>query len=419
MEMMEKPGSTRILWILPEGTRVQGQHLVAEPGHDAPLVPVLLGYVPVQAGDVVCELDASAFRTELEAQHIRHAQARAWVQQARAILEVSQISLREYRDGVYPQDQELIRQYVTTCRTEQVRAKAALVWSQDALRKHVRTPSQLQVDRLVAERAEIALSEAMRMQERLERYTAPRLLKSLEAKIAAVQSDLLTQQSAFLLEDERLRQLQAMVDHCIMRAPRDGVVVYAKQSNGWGRVEDQIREGVTVREGQPIFNLPDPNRMSVQVRVNESKVSLIRSGQRAVIRIDAFPDRPLGGTVAEVTPIPAPASGPGSDIKIYYALVTIDQGGFEGLRPGLSAEVSFLIGTRPGVTRVPVQAVRWVEGRPLVALETATGVRWRPIAVGTTGAGYAEVLSGLAPGERVVADPATLPPPEPVLARAD
>jgi len=71
----EKPGSTRIVSILPEGTRVT-------------------------KGQVVCELDSSAFEDELQAQLVRWLKAKSWVDQARSILEVTEISLREYRDGI-------------------------------------------------------------------------------------------------------------------------------------------------------------------------------------------------------------------------------------------------------------------------------------------------------------------------------
>src|SRR6185312_14073694 len=105
--------------------------------------------------------------------------------------------------------------------------------------------------------------------------------------------------------------------------------------------QNQIQEGATVREGQPIINLPNPKHMQVRAKINESKVAHIHKGQRAEIVIDAFPDRPMSGTVAEVTPIPAPANGPMSDVRVYFAIVNIDTGGFDELRPGLSAEVSF------------------------------------------------------------------------------
>ena len=45
-----------------------------------------------------------AYEDEEKAQLIRYLQAKSYVEQADAILEVTKISLREYRDGIYPQD---------------------------------------------------------------------------------------------------------------------------------------------------------------------------------------------------------------------------------------------------------------------------------------------------------------------------
>src|SRR5262249_38212115 len=183
--------------------------------------------------------------------------------------------------------------------------------------KKVRSPAQLKADELSLHQAEIAYKNAQNMQERLEKYTAPRLIKALEAKIEANRADLLAQKSAFQLESDRLRRLETMVENCTMRAPMDGIVVYANQANPWGMVMAQIDEGQTVREGQPIFYLPDPSRMRVKAKINESKVGLVHTGQRAEIRIDAFPGLVLKGTVAEVTPIPAPSNGPQSATRTY------------------------------------------------------------------------------------------------------
>src|SRR5207244_4150270 len=120
-------------------------------------------------------------------------------------------------------------------------------------------------------------------------------------------------------ESDRLKKLEATVAHCTIRAPREGIIAYAQQANRWGRSENQIAEGVTVREGQAIFNVPDPNHMQVRAKINESKVALIQSGQPVLIRIDAFPDRPLRGTVTEITPIPAPGNQ-AADIRVYFAV---------------------------------------------------------------------------------------------------
>ena len=396
---MEKPGSTRIISILPEGTRVK-------------------------AGDLVCELDSSAFKDEVAAQKIRWAQAKSQVEQVQYTLEVSEITQVEYEQGIFKQDAVLIRQYLESCRTDEDRAVRNYAWSKETGAKGFRAPTQVMADELAVQQTRIALKEAEGMAYRLDKFTAPRLKKNLQAKIEAIRADKLAQQSVFQLEDERLRKLERMIANCTLRAPRDGIVVYATQSNGWGSNEAQIQEGVTVRESQPIFNLPDPNHMRVKARVNESKVALIHQGLKAQVTVDAFPDRPMIGTVAEITAIPAPANGPMSDVRVYFAMVDIDDGGFDELRPGLSAEVTFEIDNLRKVTRIPLQAVRWVDNKPYAAVSLSKGDggnpawEWRAIEVGLSDPGHAEVLSGLKPGDKVIAKPEQLPAPRPATARA-
>ncbi|WP_235905149.1 efflux RND transporter periplasmic adaptor subunit [Tautonia marina] len=381
----ERAGSTRIIWLIDEGTRVE-------------------------PGELVCELDSAPFVDELATQRIRHAQALSWVKQAETIFQVAEIELREYRDGIYLQDIRLVDQYLENCRTKEQEARSTYEWSQDLFRQGLRSESQLLGDRLVFEQWQIEYENALEMRRRLTEYTGKRILKSLEAKVEAVRSDLLSQRAAFQVEDERLKRLEQAIANCRLYAPSEGVVVYARSTNTWGRVEDQIAEGVTVRENQAVIQLPDPENMQVQVKINESKYRYIQEGMTATIRIDAFPDRPLLGTIREIKPIPAPANFV-SDVKLYSATVRIGSG-FEGIRPGLSAEVAFHLGDRTEVTRIPVGAIRWFDEQPYAAVTGRRGnVSWKRLDLGLRNPSYAEVLSGLSEGDRIVADPLLLPAP--------
>jgi hypothetical protein len=49
----------------------------------------------------------------------------------------------------------------------------------------------------------------------------------------------------------------------------------------------------------------------------------VKSGQPALIRIDAFPERLLWGAVREITPIAELAGGPVSDVRAYAATIRI------------------------------------------------------------------------------------------------
>ncbi len=392
MGMDEKVGSTRIIWLKPEGS-------------------------DVKEGEVVCELDSSAFKDELQAQRIKWLQAKSWVEQAKEIYEFNDLILREYKDGIYPEDLQTVRHYIHNCETDYDRAVKNEAWSREVYQKRYRASAQYEADQDTVRQTALALSEARGMENRLLKYTGPRLIKSMEAKLQSIKSDWLAQQASFGIEDDRLKRLEKMVANCTIRAPKDGILVYASQSSGWGRNEVQILEGVTVREGQTLFDLPDPKHMRVKVKVNESKMASVRPGQRALIRIEAFPGRLMPGKVAEITAIPA-SQNRFSDVKLYIATVDLDDGGFEGLRPGMTTEITFLIDAETKVTRVPVQAVRWAGGRSFVAvgarINDETKWDWREVTLGLMNPTFAQVVKGLTPGEKVVATPEKLTPaPDP------
>jgi HlyD family secretion protein len=75
------------------------------------------------------------------------------------------------------------------------------------------------------------------------------------------------------------------------------------------------------------------------------------------------------------------------------------------------------------VTRVPVRAVHWNYDKAYVAVamnpdpkarpeKKGLSWRWQPVVLGLRNTSYFEVLSGLSPGEKVLANPETLPPPQ-------
>jgi HlyD family secretion protein len=343
-------------------------------------------------------------------------QAKAWVDQAKYTLEANEIALREYAQGILPQDIELVRNYIRICETEKEHTERNLAWSRAAHAKGFRTEAQVVADAAISQQAEFALRDAECMLKRLVKYTGKRILKARSAKIEAIHADLLSLESCFQLEAVRLKRIEAMIANCSMPARRDGIIVHANRVNSWGTVEMHIREGLRVYQSQPIFRLLNPRHLQVKAMINESQVARVRSGQSVLIHLEAFPDRPLRGTVAEIMPISSLAKGPFSDVRSFYATVRIESGGFDELRTGLTAELEFLVENRHNVPRVPLEATRSFGDRTFaaIAISTTDGVDWlwRPISLGATDTTFAEVVSGLEPGDRVIAHSECLPPLE-------
>ena len=207
-----------------------------------PPPPTILSIVPegtrVKAGEVVCELDSSAFHRELLAQQARHVRAKGWVDKARSILEVNEITLREFVDGLFPQDVERIRQLIRTCETERGLAERNLAWSRETAGKGFRSRQQVAVDEFSLEKAEIALADARGMLNRLVNYTGKKLVKAIKAKIEANRADLLALESSYQLESERLKRIEAMIANCTLRTLATGwssTPTVRTAGDGWRR----------------------------------------------------------------------------------------------------------------------------------------------------------------------------------------
>ncbi len=256
----------------------------------------------VKAGEVVCELDSSALRDALTVQQLRFAQAKAWVEQAKYVLEADLIALREYEAGLLPQDIELVQQNIAIRRIEKEQAVRNLDWSRRAFAKGFRTETQVNADRAMVEQATIALRNALGMLEQLEKYTGKRIIKARRARIEAIRADLLSLEWSFRLEHQRLKRIETMVANCTLRAPRDGMVVYANPPYGSATSDNHIREGLIVHTMQPIFRLLDPHHIQVRAKINESQVARIRPGLPVMIHLEAFPEQPLRGSVAQDRP---------------------------------------------------------------------------------------------------------------------
>src|SRR2546425_13240114 len=93
-------------------------------------------------------------------------------------------------------------------------------------------------------------------------------------------------------EENTLRKLERQLEKCKIYAPVDGMVVYANDPTAGmrGQPQVQIEEGASVRERQKIIRIPDLDDMVANVKVHEAKVSHVRPGQPARVRVESLPD---------------------------------------------------------------------------------------------------------------------------------
>ncbi|MEY4547335.1 MAG: hypothetical protein RL685_3530 [Pseudomonadota bacterium] len=168
-----------------------------------------------------------------------------------------------------------------------------------------------------------------------------------------------------------------------LTSPIDGVVVSVHGTLG-----------ETVTPEQPTFIVTDPTKVWVRGNVPELELARVQTGTAAVVRLHAFPDTSMPGTITYVAPsldertrsLPVRVTLPAPDPR---------------LRSGLFGSIELVGGALDErVLVVPADAVATLDGQTVVFVpaDEPNSFRPQPVALGRRAGGFFEVRSGLAEG---------------------
>jgi HlyD family secretion protein len=230
-------------------------------------------------------------------------------------------------------------------------------------------------------------------------------LQEARARLDQVRQTLKLRQSAVtsevrILEIQRdraqaaMRHAQRNSERMLMRSPMEGLVVLNTifKSNGPG----EVQEGDEVRPGVPFLQVVDPQAMQVRARVNQVDALRLVVGQKATVRLDAYPDLVYPGRVHQVAAIGL--GGSFSDkVRTFPVVFTIE--GFDPrTMPDLSAAADVELQRVPGALVAPRDTVIQEEGKDYVHVKTATGYDKTEVKLGLVGEHEVVITSGAEEG---------------------
>jgi multidrug efflux pump subunit AcrA (membrane-fusion protein) len=212
-------------------------------------------------------------------------------------------------------------------------------------------------------------------------------------------------------EDDFRDQLKKSTIH----APSDGVVVLEQRWEGGVR---QMRAGDQVSPRQKLLELPNLDKMTAIVEIEEKDIGAVRRGLPVRITLDPFPGALFHGTVTSVATIAKQASIEGSGMEgtksTFTTTIDIRESDRERLRPGMNAALEILGATLKNVVYVPADALFPWKGSSQ-ALYMRQGDRFRRLIVrpGRRNRDYVIIPDaakiGLRPGQHLAL---IEPPPE-------
>jgi multidrug efflux pump subunit AcrA (membrane-fusion protein) len=372
----EVPGPIRILEIVEDGTQVK-------------------------PGEALAKLDSSSIEEEIVAQEIATAKAEAARVKAEKDLAAAAIAVDEYVQGTFVQDLRKLEIDLTVARQTLSDAESVMAFATRMHRKGYATSRELKAKRYFLEQAKRDIGLVELKKEVLEKYTRPKMLEELNSTRDSAAALLTSETAALQQERAKLERSRDQLEKCTLRAPQDGMAIYANDRQNWGEAGPKIELGARVNQFQAIIRLPDLRQMQVKSLIHETKVDLLRLGLPARIKIQ---DREFDGEVTSIANQPEPSGFWQGYIKEYAVVVRIT-GEPEQLKPGKTAEVRILVDERKNVLLVPVQCVVQHEAVWNAWVRTPQGTERRELLLGARNDTQVEIVDGLKEGERVVLTP--------------
>jgi HlyD family secretion protein len=192
-------------------------------------------------------------------------------------------------------------------------------------------------------------------------------------------------------KQQRVDDLMKLYDALIIKAPKPGMVIYAKDRFGI-----KIQVGSLLTPWSPIIaTLPDMTRMISETYINEIDIAKIKVKQKVTLSIDAFPDKELKGEVISVANIGQPM--PKSDSKVFEVNIRVF-GSDPDLKPAMTTGNVIQTGSFADKIYIPSEAVFESDSTKFVYVKKK-GVIRQLVDLGDENEDYVIVNKGVVAGE--------------------
>jgi HlyD family secretion protein len=355
---------------------------------------------PVTEKQIIAQIDPASFATRVSQARATLASTQAFVQVAQATVENSHAAVETARANA-----DSARANVEKSKVALTDARRTLDRQQALLRRALIAQSDLDTAQTAYDSAvaQLKLSEAQYEAAVGQVKSSTAQARLAEAQLAAAKAQVEQARAA-------LQAAELDLEHTTIRSPVQGIVV--------SRNVDVGQTVAASLQAPTLFLIAqDLTRMQVDTNVSEADIGQVCEGQRATFTVDAYPNTTFTGRVVQVRNAPITVQ----NVVTYDAVVEVPNPELK-LKPGMTANVTFVIAERTDVLKVPNAALRFqlpgAEPQAVRPRQDATGAGrpgrvWildaqgrpepRPLTLGIADDTNTEVLAGDLPaGQEVI-----------------
>lgn len=204
-----------------------------------------------------------------------------------------------------------------------------------------------------------------------------------EAELAVAKATLATYQA-------RLEQLENEFAYTAIVAPFDGIITRRQAERG---------NRITRNDATPLFRISRTDKLRVIVDIPQTQLFIIDQQQPAKLTLPDLGNQQIEVPISRVSREVNRETG---TMRVEYLLENAER----KLPAGLSGELSIQVQERADAVRIPVNALKTIQGKPSVMLVNADNqVEIKTVRVGRLDNSEVEILAGLVTDDRVILNP--------------
>ena len=176
-----------------------------------------------------------------------------------------------------------------------------------------------------------------------------------EAAADAAKANIDVQAAQMQQAKATLHTAQVNLDYTTILSPTDGVVI--------SRAVDVGQTVASALQAPTLFTIAkDLTKMQVDTNVAEADVGKLSPGMETSFTVDAYPTEKFKGKVRQIRNAPQTVQ----NVVTYDAVIDVDNGALK-LKPGMTANVTFVYAEKDDVLKVPNAALRFKPAPELLA----------------------------------------------------
>ena len=433
----------------------QQEEVRNELGLDAKILEMVVEGTKVEKGAVVATLSSEEVEKQIKEESSALETARAeltaaetgidlqrsendsTLRKADVTFELAKLEMRKWNEGEVVSRRQKLALELDEARTELLRTTEKLTQARSLKEKGFISADELQAAELAVRKADGALKTAQLSGEMFEKFELPKETRTKETAVADADAELdrtkkknssqLSQKEAELANRKRqlelrttqMTRLTEIKEKAVLKAPVAGLVIYTSTINRW-ITDDNMpwRVGKTIHPGQPLIAIPELSSLQAKIKVPESISDKIKPGLTTSLKIDARAGQLLTGTVESIGGM-AEQSWDDQGRSFAVLIKLSPEARTMDLRPSMRVEAEIQVDRVDDVLAVPVTSIfaegplRFVHRLRSKSGGVSGGLERVPLRIGRRSERFAEVLTGLNPGDLVLVrdlKPGELPP---------